>query len=67
MTIDSASEMRRAATFSGAGLAVQFGAAFHWTPLTFVLSAVIGLPLVGIGSVLVLRAVVRIMRNRGVL
>lgn len=67
MTIDSSSQMRRAALFSGAGLTVQLGASFHWTPATFILSAVVGLPLVAIGALLFTRAVFRIMRNRGAL
>ena len=59
--------MRRAAALSGLGLLVQLGASFYWTPLTFVLSAVIGLPLVGLGALLFLRAVVRIMKDKGAL
>jgi hypothetical protein len=59
--------MRRAAALSGLGLLVQLAGAFHWTPLTFVLSAAIGLPLVGLGALGFLRAVVRIMKDRGAL
>jgi hypothetical protein len=34
-----------------AGLLVQTGSASLWSPGTFILSAVVGVPLVGIGSV----------------
>jgi TRAP-type C4-dicarboxylate transport system permease small subunit len=59
--------MRRAAVLAGLGLLVQLGAAFHWTPLTFIASAVVGLPLVGAGALLFLRAVVQILKGRGAL
>lgn len=59
--------MRRAAAIAGAGLLVQLGGAFYWTPLTFIGSALVGLPLVGLGAVLFLRAVSRIMKERGAL
>ena len=52
---------------AGAGLLVQLAGSFYWTPLTFIGSAVVGLPLVGIGALLFLRAVFRIMKERGVL
>lgn len=59
--------MRRAAVLSGLGLLVQLAASFYWTPLTFILSAAIGLPLVGLGALVFLRAVVRIMKDKGAL
>ena len=59
--------MRRAAVVGGAGLIVQLAASFYWTPLTFIASAAIGLPLVGIGALLFLRAAFRIMKERGAL
>jgi len=59
--------MRRAAVVAGAGLLVQLAGAFHWTPLTFIASAMVGLPLVGIGALMFLRAVFGIMKERGVL
>jgi len=59
--------MRRAAVVAGAGLLVQLGASFYWTPLTFIASAAVGLPLVGVGGLLFLRAVVRIMKEKGAL
>ena len=62
-----ARSMRRAAMVAGAGLLVQLAGAFYWTPLTFIGSAMVGLPLVGIGALLFLRAVFRIMKERGVL
>ena len=59
--------LRRAAVVAGAGLLVQLAGSFYWTPLTFIASAAIGLPLVGIGALLFLRAVFRIMKERGAL
>jgi TRAP-type C4-dicarboxylate transport system permease small subunit len=59
--------MRRAAIVAGCGLCAQLAASFHWTPLTFVLSAAIGLPLVAVGALMFLRAVVRIMKDKGAL
>jgi hypothetical protein len=59
--------VRRAAVVGGAGLAVQLGAALHWTPATFILSASIGTPLVLAGGVLFLMAVWRNMRDKGAL
>jgi hypothetical protein len=59
--------MRRAAVLSGLGLLVQLAGSFYWTPLTFVLSVVIGLPLVGLGALSFLRAVIRIMKEKGAL
>ena len=62
-----ARKIRRAALIAGLGLAVQLGAAFHWTPATFILSATIGAPLVLVGGVLFLAAVWRNMRDKGAL
>ena len=62
-----ARKIRRAAVPAGLGLAVQLGAAFHWTPATFILSATIGAPLVLIGGALFLAAVWRNMRDKGAL
>jgi len=62
-----ARSMRRAAVVAGAGLLVQLAASFYWTPLTFIAAAAIGLPLVGVGGLLFLRAVVRIMKEKGAL
>ena len=57
--------IRNAAVLVGLGLSVQVGAAFHWTPATFILSAVVGLPLVLVGGLLFVAAVWRNMRNKG--
>ena len=58
-------KIRRAAVFVGLGLAVQLGAALHWTPATFILSAVIATPLILVGGVLFLVAVWRNMKDKG--
>ena len=57
--------IRRAAGVAGLGLALQLGAALHWTPVTFILSAAVGVPLVLAGGVLFLRAVWRNMKKKG--
>ncbi|HXU03121.1 MAG TPA: hypothetical protein VN903_19280 [Polyangia bacterium] len=57
--------IRRAAVVGGLGLLVQFVAALHWTPMTFILSAAIGAPLVLVGGGLFLRAVWKNMREKG--
>ena len=57
--------MRRAAVVAGVGLLVQLAGSFYWTPLTFIASAAVGLPLVGVGALMFLRAVVRIMKEKG--
>jgi hypothetical protein len=57
--------VKRAAAVVGIGLAVQLGAALHWTPATFIVSAVLGLPLVIVGSLLFLAAVWRNLKDRG--
>jgi hypothetical protein len=64
---DATRKIRRAAIFAGLGLAIQLGAAFHWTPATFILSAAIGAPLVLVGGLLFLAAVWRNMRDKGAL
>ena len=58
-------KIRRAALLAGLGLCVQLVAALHWTPATFILSAVIATPLVLAGGVLFLAAVWRNMKDKG--
>jgi hypothetical protein len=50
-----------------AGLAVQLAAMLSWTPGSFVVAAAVGAPLVLLGIVLFLRAVVRVMVKKGAL
>jgi hypothetical protein len=57
--------IRNAAVLVGLGLGVQLVAAVHWTPATFILSAVIGLPLVLLGGLSFVVAVWRNLRNKG--
>ena len=59
--------MRRAAALVGAGLAAQLAASFNWTPGTFVLAAAIGIPLVALGTVQFIVAVLAILRRKGAL
>ena len=67
MSDDNLVKIRRAAVVAGLGLAVQLGAAFHWTPASFVVSASVGIPLVLAGGGLFLRAVWSHMRDKGAL
>lgn len=57
--------IRRAAVVAGLGLLVQLVAALHWTPLTFIVAATVGLPLVLAGGLLFLSAVWRNMKDKG--
>ena len=66
-TPDVARKIRRSAVVAGLGLALQLGAALHWTPASFIMSAVIGLPLVLVGGVMFLAAVWKHMRDKGAL
>jgi hypothetical protein len=61
----TATAFRRATAVAGLGLLVQLAASFYWTPLTFVLSAAVGLPLVLVGALLFFRAVLRVMKDKG--
>ncbi|MEO8214772.1 MAG: hypothetical protein ABI560_16340 [Myxococcales bacterium] len=56
--------IKRAALFTAAGLLVQFFAALHWTPATFILSAVVGVPLVLVGSVVFLSAIWKHLKEK---
>ena len=58
-------DFRRACVVTGVGLAVQLGAALHWTPATFILAAAVGTPLVLIGGLMFLRAVWQVMKDKG--
>jgi hypothetical protein len=59
--------IQRAAVAVLAGLAIQLGSTLHWTPLTFVLFAAIGAPLVLLGVGLYLATVWSILKERNVL
>lgn len=58
---------RRAALITAAGLAIELAAALHWTPATFIVSAVVGVPLVIGGGLLFMAAVWRNMKSKGAL
>jgi hypothetical protein len=58
-------DFRRATAITAIGLGVEFAAALHWTPATFILAAAVGTPLVLVGAALFLRAVWRFMKERG--
>jgi tryptophan-rich sensory protein len=62
---DATRAFRRAAAVTGLGLLVQLAASFHWTPITFVVSAAVGVPLVLLGAGLFLRTVLRFMKSKG--
>ena len=59
--------LARAAIFVALGLGAQLAASLHWTPLTFVLSAALGLPLTLLGGALFVRAVLGVMEDKGAL
>lgn len=61
----AARRIRRAVVLASLGLVVQLAAALHWTPMTFVLSAVFGAPLVLVGGGMFLAAVWKNMRDKG--
>lgn len=56
---------RRATVVTGLGLVLQLGSAFVWTPITFVLSAALGVPLVVAGAAMFFAAVLKVMKNKG--
>ncbi len=57
MTDLALSRLRRGIALAGAGLVVQLGTAFFWSPGAFILSAAIGLPLVLVGATISFRAI----------
>lgn len=59
--------LRQAAVLVGLGLLVQLGAALHWTPGAFIISAMVGVPLVVVGGLRFLTTVVRVMKSKGAL
>ena len=63
--IDMTRKIQRAAVVGGSGLLVQLLAALHWTPATFIVSAVLGAPLVIAGGLLFVAAVWKNMRDKG--
>ena len=56
--------IRRAALVVLVGLLVQLASTLYWAPLTFVLFAMLGAPLVLIGVCLYVSAVWRILKER---
>lgn len=56
--------MRRATLVVMAGLLVQLGSTLHWTPLTFVLFAMVGVPLVLLGCVLYATTVLAYLKDK---
>jgi Flp pilus assembly protein TadB len=57
--------LKLAGLLSGSGLVVQLVAAFHWTPLTFIVSAVVGAPLIIAGGLVFAAAVWSNMKDKG--
>ncbi|MFP2962980.1 hypothetical protein ACLEPN_35725 [Myxococcus sp. 1LA] len=56
--------IRVAALLVLAGLLVQLAAFLHWTPLTFVVFAMVGMPLVLLGVLVYVATVWRILKDR---
>jgi hypothetical protein len=67
MTASPESRLARAALLVAVGLGAQLAASLRWTPLTFVLSAALGLPLTLLGGALFVRAVLSVMKDKGAL
>ncbi len=56
--------IRRATYLVMAGLITQLGSTVYWTPLTFVLFAMISVPLVLLGVFLYAMTVLRILKDK---
>jgi hypothetical protein len=67
MTAAPERRLARAAIFVALGLGAQLAASLRWTPLTFVLSAAVGIPLTLLGGALFVRAVLGVMKDKGAL
>jgi len=65
MSINNEIRVRRGLALTMVGLAIQLGAKLHWTPLTFVFAASVGVPLVIAGGFLFLTAVWRTLKEKG--
>jgi len=59
--------IRRAAQLVLAGLVIQLATTLYWTPLTFVLFTMLGVPLVLLGVAVYVFTVWRILKERQVL
>jgi hypothetical protein len=59
--------IRRSAILILLGLGVQLGSTLHWTPLTFVLFAMLGVPLVLLGVALYVLTVWKILKEKDAL
>jgi hypothetical protein len=57
--------VRRALGLVMAGLAIQLACAFFWSPATFLLSALLGMPLVVAGALWAWLSRARSVRSRG--
>jgi hydrogenase/urease accessory protein HupE len=55
--------IRRAALLVGLGLLVQLGATMYWTPLTFVIFSMVGIPLVLLGVLVYVVTVWRFLKR----
>jgi hypothetical protein len=64
MSVTHEQRIRRAAYLVLAGLFIQLASTVHWTPLTFVVFAMLGVPLVLLGVFLYLSTVWRILKER---
>jgi hypothetical protein len=63
----TARTIRRGAILTALGLMVQLMAGLRWTPITFILSAAVGLPLVLLGALFFFRGVWGILRAKDAL
>ncbi|MDX2021393.1 MAG: hypothetical protein SF187_14220 [Deltaproteobacteria bacterium] len=60
-------QVRRGLLLTGMGLAIEVGAQFYWTPMTFVVAASVGVPLVLLGAWMFMQAAWRSLKQKGAL
>jgi hypothetical protein len=65
MTTGGLRRARLGALIVSAGLLVQAGSAFLWSPGAFILSAAVGVPLVGVGAIVAWLGIRNIGRGEG--
>lgn len=57
-------KMRHATLVVMAGLIVELGSTLYWTPLTFVLFSLIGVPLIFLGIALYAMTVLQVLKDK---
>ena len=57
--------VRQGLAFTVMGLAIEVGAQFYWTPMTFVVAVSLGLPLVLLGGGMFMQAAWHSLKQKG--